>query len=87
MSFVSETIDFVLAPTVLRSILGAAVLGLALYSRTKPRHKGHVTWGLCRTCSQNYLPPLVAVFGLARIWLYWVNNAVPEPYLVSLLVT
>ncbi|ORY58131.1 DIE2/ALG10 family-domain-containing protein [Pseudomassariella vexata] len=80
MASVVEILDLLLSTSVLRSILAAAFLGYALWAR-KGAQPGRATSDAFNTHILNYAAPFIVPAVLSRVWLYWVNKTVPEPYL------
>lgn len=83
MSTLNENIDLLLAPTVLRTTIGAAIIGLALCTDVAKGRPGYSRWQLCKQFVRNYAAPLAVPTILGLFWLNNVNLFVPKPYMVS----
>ncbi|KAH8680823.1 DIE2/ALG10 family-domain-containing protein [Xylariales sp. PMI_506] len=77
MSSATDIIDLLFAPIVLRSLLVVGVFSLALCTSFRGRSPLEVG----KQCVRNYILPVILPTIIARAWLYFVNRAVPEPYL------
>jgi hypothetical protein len=77
------TIDFLLTPIVLRAIVCATVISLALCWDCTKRHAGQSRWQRCKQAAQNYALPIATTAFLGWLWLILVNLFVPKPYMVG----
>ncbi|KAF3022094.1 glucosyltransferase [Neopestalotiopsis sp. 37M] len=81
MSTLNENIDLLLTPTVLRTTIGATIIGLALCTDVAKGRPGYSRWQLCKQFVRNYAAPLAVPTILGLIWLNNVNLFVPKPYM------